>query len=40
MLHNKALGGWTAKSFDMQLELLKEAFPQEKLPQKIMKQRR
>jgi hypothetical protein len=32
MLHNKALGGWTDKSFDMQLALLIEAFPQAKLP--------
>jgi hypothetical protein len=32
MLHNKALGGWTDKSFDMQLGLLREAFPKAKLP--------
>ena len=31
MLHNKALGGWNDKSFDMQLGLLKEAFPKAKL---------
>jgi hypothetical protein len=32
MLHNKALGGRTDKRFDMQLGLLREAFPKAKLP--------
>jgi hypothetical protein len=32
MLNNKVLGGWTDKSFDMQLGLLREAFPKAKLP--------
>ena len=32
MLQNKALGHWTDKSFDMHLGLLREAFPEVKLP--------
>ncbi|XP_048570518.1 uncharacterized protein LOC125551358 isoform X2 [Triticum urartu] len=32
LLHVKSLGGWSDKSFDILLELLKEAFPTAKLP--------
>ena len=32
LLHTKSLGGWSDKSFDILLELLKEAFPTTKLP--------